>query len=415
MKKNILFLSPYPPHSKISHAGGQLFNFYFKNFVNDNDFNVALITPSRFVNYDLESCYLEYKNVKHFSTKQYLTFFYKLYHMFNGNKLKDLWYEKTKLKNIIYLINSYSYTNGVLKGLRRAQKAKFKADIIVLEFTEMLFYIEQVKKIFKNSTIITVEHDINFQGVGRKIGLVTQDELLKKSALDKFKKKELNSLNQADLIFTLNSKDIELIRRSDESLINKTKVLTPYYNSYVNNFESVSEGIVFFGAMGRMENQTAVDWFISNCWQKLSKTFPDLKFYVVGSGLDPNKKNIQNEKNIIYTGYVENPAEYFSKAICGVLPLIYGAGIKIKILELMSYGVPILTNEIGMEGINAKKGEEFLYCSEPEEYIENIMLLKKDSGLRNKLIKNGKQFIEKNFDLKSAYSVYKSEILKLCN
>ena len=85
--------------------------------------------------------------------------------------------------------------------------------------------------------------------------------------------------------------------------------------------------------MNRKENEDAVLYFINNIWNNINKE--NVKFYIVGSKPSEKIKNLENE-NIVVTGFVENPKEYFSIMDISVVPLRLGAGIKDK--SIREYG-----------------------------------------------------------------------------
>ena len=88
-------------------------------------------------------------------------------------------------------------------------------------------------------------------------------------------------------------------------------------------------------------------------------------------------------------------------AVCLVAPLKLGAGIKVKILEAMSAGIPVLTNEIGIEGIEAVNEKEYILCSSPDEYADSIRRLLSDRHLGKNYLLNSKRFIKKKYHMAS--------------
>ena len=88
-----------------------------------------------------------------------------------------------------------------------------------------------------------------------------------------------------------------------------------------------------------------------------------------------------------------------------------GAGIKIKVVEALSAGIPVLTNEIGIEGINAKAGKDYFYCSEAKDYIETIEKLENNPQLFSMLSTNAKYFVEKNLDYEKSFKWFEKYIL----
>ena len=80
-----------------------------------------------------------------------------------------------------------------------------------------------------------------------------------------------------------------------------------------------------------------------------------------------------------------------------------GAGIKVKVLEAMSAGVPVLTNDIGIEGIGCRNGREYWHCQRAEEYADRILWMEEHTCEAAKIAENGRKYIEENFDLEKKY------------
>ena len=106
---------------------------------------------------------------------------------------------------------------------------------------------------------------------------------------------------------------------------------------------------------------------------------------------------------------------YFETSMCMVAPLQLGAGIKIKVLEGLAMGIPVLTNEIGIEGIDAKDGKEYLFCKSPEEYADSIRKIVNGTINTDLLSQNAMDFIKKHFDFQKSYEEYSARLKKLCD
>ncbi len=138
-------------------------------------------------------------------------------------------------------------------------------------------------------------------------------------------------------------------------------------------------------------------WFLENIWPKLNKIYPELKFLIAGYGI-PNRLQKKLKKlRITYLGFVDDIEELRQKATMMVVPLLSGSGLKLKILEGLASGIPIITTSIGSEGIAMKDGIHYLLAETPEEFIEQIGRLLNDQGLREKLSGNGRSLIEKEY------------------
>ena len=129
----------------------------------------------------------------------------------------------------------------------------------------------------------------------------------------------------------------------------KIQWLVPYYSNMSGCArKSNNRDILFFGAMSRPENYLSAIWFIENVMPLLNDL--DVRFVIVGSKPPEELKRFKSDR-IVITGFVNDTLPYFESSMCLVAPLVLGAGIKVKILEAMSSGIPVLTNDIGIEGI----------------------------------------------------------------
>ena len=123
-----------------------------------------------------------------------------------------------------------------------------------------------------------------------------------------------------------------------------------------------------------------------------------MKFYIVGSKPSEKIKSLASE-DIIVTGFVEDPKDYFNIMDISVIPLRYGAGIKIKVLESLASGIPVITTDVGAEGINVVNGKSALISNKPEEFIKNINDILDDRSKLYELEYEGLELIKNDYDV----------------
>ena len=154
---------------------------------------------------------------------------------------------------------------------------------------------------------------------------------------------------------------------------------------------------MFWGAMNRKENEDAVIFFMNNIWPYINKENKEIKFYIVGSKPTDKVKSFESE-NVIVTGFIEDPKEYFKIMDLSVIPLRYGAGIKIKVLESLAAGIPVITTDVGAEGINLENGKNSYIVNSSSKFIEKINYLIKHEDKLLKLQEGGLKLIKENYD-----------------
>lgn len=110
-----------------------------------------------------------------------------------------------------------------------------------------------------------------------------------------------------------------------------------------------THNIIFVGKMSYGPNIEAVSWFANSIFPQIQKEFPNSKFYIVGKDPAEDVKNLARD-NIIITGAVDAVEPYYELADLVVLPLKNGGGVKVKLLEAISYKKPIVSTSVGVEG-----------------------------------------------------------------
>lgn len=394
----ILWISSSPPYSKNSTAGGQTFNYYFKNISRDKRFNVRLIALVDSKTKD--SVENEMDGIPH-----------KLVSSENSWK---------KFVNIDSKYNPWTKYSGlisnyramrILEEVKNYKKEGYNPDAVILEWTNTVILAKEIKKIFPDSKFVASEHDVTFVGYERKKeyykGL---KKLLWKIKYVNEKRIELDSLKMCELVLPHNADNRNVLVNEGIDL-NKIMGLVPYYNNMSEcNRNSNQKDILFFGAMARMENSLSALWFIDNVLPLLSDI--DIRFVVLGSNPTEELKAKESER-VHVTGFVDAVEPYFEKSMCLVAPLVLGAGIKVKVLEAMSSGIPVLTNDIGIEGIPAIDGRDYLHCVSPQEYASAIREIHNNKIDVKNLETNAKGMLKEHFSIEQSLHQYQDKLANI--
>lgn len=384
MKSELLWISLRAPYDKVTHAGGKNHNFMLKEFYKSGLFHINLMTFAR--DKERKNIDLERYGIAH------TIFYFK-----TGKRREDIRSLLDTLGMPISLFE-YAFVRAKIKeSIRRCRKENYCPEYIILQWTEIVLLLPYIKRRFKNSKIICIEEDVTFLKLERKYKKYQGFKAwVLKAQYYYLRTKEIKALSAADSIVVLNGKDKRLLTgngvRSEQIF-----VTTPYYDEMEVNYHSGSKNILFYGAMGRPENIEAVKWFIEYVMPGLEKYDPNIKFVVMGANPAAELLNL-NKNNIIVTGYVDDIRAYLEDCLCMVVPLQLGAGIKIKVLEGMAAGIPVLANEIGIEGIPAEDGTEYLFCASAQDFKEGIIKLMEDTEYAEAISRNSKRFMKNTYN-----------------
>jgi glycosyltransferase involved in cell wall biosynthesis len=165
-----------------------------------------------------------------------------------------------------------------------------------------------------------------------------------------------------------------------------------------------ADHILHIGTMFWPPNVDGVLWFLREVYPIISRARPDVHFDIVGAR--PPKEITESGRSlegVTVTGYVKEPGEYLKKTGVMVVPLLAGGGMRVKILEALAEGLPIVTTSIGCEGIAVENGRHLLVANSPQEFAQATLRLLTDRAFANTLARNGRELIEKSYDYHFAY------------
>ncbi|MCS0674066.1 glycosyltransferase [Cytobacillus firmus] len=208
-------------------------------------------------------------------------------------------------------------------------------------------------------------------------------------------KNEIDLINKADFIVTVSNNEKKII----ESYIQKPIIVighTVEVNETNNSFEDRND-ILFVGGFlsSPSPNEDAILYFVKYIYPIVYKKL-GAKLWIVGTN-NANKVKKLASNNIIVTGRVENLSDYYNHCKVFIIPTRYAAGIPLKGLEAMSYGLPAIVTPIISDQLNVNE-KQMLIGHDPKEFAEKLINLYENKNLWNQLRKNGLNFVKQEFN-----------------
>lgn len=169
------------------------------------------------------------------------------------------------------------------------------------------------------------------------------------------------------------------------------------------HFRFGSKKILFVGLLSWWPNRDAVWWFYQRIFPLVKEKLPQAEFLVVGANPPEEIKKIGEEDNSVeVTGYVKDISDYFKKIGVFVVPIRAGAGIRIKIIDALAAGLPVVSTRIAAEGIEVKNREEILIEDKEKDFAKAVVNILKKRELAKKLSLNGRELIKGKYNQKKA-------------
>jgi sugar transferase (PEP-CTERM/EpsH1 system associated) len=169
-------------------------------------------------------------------------------------------------------------------------------------------------------------------------------------------------------------------------------------NSGDVNQSPSAKRIVFVGSMDYHANIDGVVAFAREVWPSLHERHPEMIFTIVGR--DPSAEVLQlaSITGVEVTGTVDDVRPYYREAILSIVPLKIGGGSRLKILEAMAAGVPVVSTTLGAEGLDVRNGVDIFIADTNEQQSEAITAVIENEGLRRQLRVEGRALVARRYD-----------------
>ena len=165
------------------------------------------------------------------------------------------------------------------------------------------------------------------------------------------------------------------------------------------NFKT--NNLLYVGKMDYQPNLDAVLYFVNKIFSLIKMQIKDAKFFIVGSNPTKEIKQLGKDNDVIVTGYVNNIQPFYEQCAVSVVPLRAGGGTRLKILESMAFGRPVISTSIGCEGLDVCNNENIIISDKPEEFARKTIELLQNKDFREKISKNARNLVEHNYSWES--------------
>lgn len=321
-------------------------------------------------------------------------------HNFSKEHLPDL--VNSELVNKAYILKkrkhsglTYLFKHSILGLLKNGTKkfnrigvgqqkefesilSKNKYDYIIISYVLFAPFIEN-KQLLKGATTIVDTHDF----------FTAQFNTEKNKNLGNNLATEVKYLKKFDSIWTISGEEQFIF---SQFLPNKNIITIPH--GLENNFKSKEKLAtidIFYVGSNNPHNTTSATWFFDKVYPLLPS---NIKITVVGRVCEvvPDKNNI--EKIL----FAEDLADFYKKTKITICPMLSGTGLKIKVVESLSYGIPVVCNERGVDGLLNKINNGCLSTNEPDIFANYIIELINNEVFYNTQTKYASDFFSASLD-----------------
>lgn len=308
------------------------------------------------------------------------------------------------------------HSKEMFNAIRRlTQQINF--DVVQIEDSFMAMFVEAVSPDSRCKTVLTL-HDVVYQKYDRIWRLETNLARKLRHWLfsQTMKTWEPNYVQRFDLCYTMSHSDKDTLLKNNPNLTNievlpngvDTEALQPL------NEDSPTPALVFVGNMGYTPNIDAMLFFCQKIYPIIREQVPDVELWIAGINTHESIKRLDNhERNIHVLGKIEDTRPLYQRSKVCVVPLRAGGGTRIKILEAMAYGKPVVSTSIGCEGLQVEDGKNILIADDSLSFAQKTVRLLTCRDERERIRQNARRLVEEFYSWNTLAKKYEHSLKTL--
>ncbi|RIK34898.1 MAG: glycosyl transferase family 1 [Chloroflexi bacterium] len=162
--------------------------------------------------------------------------------------------------------------------------------------------------------------------------------------------------------------------------------------------------VTFVGGLHYPPNAQGILWFAKQVFPQVLAQQPDTVLTVIGKQPPPELADLPiPPSNLEVTGYVDDPQPYLAETGAFVVPLLAGGGMRVKIVEGWTWGMPMVSTTVGAEGIRVRPGENLLVADTPEAFAEATVCLLRNQAMADQLAQHGRAWVLEHYNWRTTY------------
>ncbi|PID91271.1 MAG: hypothetical protein CSA96_09260 [Bacteroidetes bacterium] len=304
--------------------------------------------------------------------------------------------------NIFFSRQAYNAVRFRKKAFRRKLKDLLNRetfDLVQLEGPYPGYYLKTIRK-YSKAKIALRAHNVEYLIWQQKARHTekTIERLYLRILSRRLRKWETEIVNACDLLVPISPVDEACFRKTGFGGPALTIATGLSIEDYPLSPLPEGREIFFIGALDWLPNQEGIRWFIEKVFRGLTERIPELLFHIAGRNAPPSFVEKLQHKNIRFHGEIENAQAFMRDHSIMIAPLLTGSGIRIKILEALAMGRPVLTTSKGAEGIDARHEKELLIADTPEDFGQQCLKLIENRELCLSIAEKGRVLVREKFD-----------------
>jgi O-antigen biosynthesis protein len=255
-------------------------------------------------------------------------------------------------------------------------------------------YIDEIRHFQRHAKIVIDTIDVGYENMLSRARASGQPADFAKAG--RIKRIELSAYRDCDVVIAISDQDKAVLALDDAGLNVEVIPLILEARDPVLARDGASCDLLFVGNLEYTANIDAIRFFCASVFPSIKREIPYAKLRIVGNAPSEAVKKLASQ-DIEVTGYVADLEPFYERSDISIAPLTWGGGLKSKIAEAMSRGLPVVATTTGIAGFGLRPGDNVVLADTPEEFSSGVIMLHRDREFYERIRMNGWRFVEANF------------------
>lgn len=273
---------------------------------------------------------------------------------------------------------------------------ELKPECIIIEYLRLAYLADEIEQSISYRPLMLIDtHDVAHQRY-KRFSQHGETGELKVTA-----EEEKTNLSLFDVVLAIQNQD----RKVFHQMLPNHHVIEVGYTSEVkiNNTQDKPDVNISYVAGPHPANKQAIANFIDQVWHQLHRRFNERITLNIFGRVCETLADFDPPKNVNLIGWVDDLPSVYKAADIIINPIRFGTGLKIKNVEALCYGKPLVTTSVGAEGLEQGKDEAFIVCDCPDCTVKQISELIEQPSFRRTLAQKAYTFARRNFTDEKVY------------
>jgi sugar transferase (PEP-CTERM/EpsH1 system associated) len=298
-------------------------------------------------------------------------------------------------------LNVLNYTSGKVIAALDPILREQSFDVIQIESMHLIAYARHIRKVAPRTRLILDWHNIESEILARYAendsNPLRAFYARRTSVLSRHVEDQLLALCDAHTVCSEREREVLLQRVPGTRIEVVGNGVDCEFFADNKTGDGGRRDVLFMGRMDYHANIDAALYFVRTTWPSIHALRPELRLVIVGAQ-PPDSIRALASDSVVVTGTVEDVRPYYHNALISVVPLRVGGGTRLKVLEAMAAGTPVVSTSLGAEGLAVTHGKDILIADSPEAMADAVVSMQADSPQQHELITNARRLVQTRYD-----------------